>query len=549
MIKKHFFVLILILFASFLLNLYGIKWGLPSNRRAILYYSDSSELQGAAENISEIMKKDKWQTSEFIIDKEVSAHTSYFDILRSYNCDEEYIIKRLRCMNPSKLDFNPRVFIYPTFFIYMFGIIIKIISIFGLVVLKSDINFYLFHPEEFAKIYITGRLTAGVMGVFVVYLTYLLGKKIYNEKVGLISALFIMLFPLFVVNAHYLKLDVPVTLWFLLSILFSLYILESDNIKLYILAGIFAGLSAGTKYPGGLVVLTIPFAHFLRTKEKFFRLLVNKKVITGIIFSLLSFFLVSPYCVIDYKSFIRDFQGERGLINFSLLFKNTLYYTETIFKYAMGPVSFLISFTILSYIMFREKRKEEKLLLFIIIVFSLFIFVGTSYQKPVYLMPIFPLIFILNAKILGQNKKINYVIIAITIICSLYYTITYDYLFAHNDTRMESAKWIEQNIKKGAEIGMIQNPVIYRMPPVNPTKYKIIATGDNLSSFKKHRPRYFIITNSWSEFADNLIAEGYREIKSFRALESIFGFKINKNVVLPACLEYLCFRAWILEKT
>lgn len=301
-IEKENLFLILILLSSFFLNIYGIKWGLPNTERSQLSYSNISEIESALKDISKVIKNEGWKRSELSPQENIIIFTSYFDIIRSYNCDEEYVIKRLSCMDPSKLDFNPHAFIYPTFFLYMIGIVIKIASLFGFIILKSDINFYLLHPEEFAKFYIVGRAIAAIMGVFIVYLTYLLGKKVYNGETGLICALFITLCPVFVVNAHYVKVDVPTTFWFILSILFSIYILKSNEIKWYIFAGIFAGFAAGTKYPSGLVVLAIPFAHFLKTKENIFRVIINKNVLSGIGISFFPIF-INPLYTESWRNF------------------------------------------------------------------------------------------------------------------------------------------------------------------------------------------------------------------------------------------------------
>ncbi|MBA7579029.1 Undecaprenyl phosphate-alpha-4-amino-4-deoxy-L-arabinose arabinosyl transferase [subsurface metagenome] len=475
--KKNLLI-ILILLLSLFLNLYGIRFGLPTEERAKM----SGKIP--EERIKKVLAEGRWQRSEFIVPsekKKIASLTSYFDILRSYHPDEELILKTISHMNPKKFDFDTKNYIYAPFFTYQIGLGIFLGGLFHFFPLKQNIFFYLKNPGEFAKIYLAGRFIVVLLSLLTVLFVYLIGKKLYNEKVGLLSSLFLAVTPLFVIQSHYIKPDIPMVFWVTLSFYFALFIIETKRLKYYILSGVAAGLAMGSKYPGILALIPVIMAHFITQGASFKKTVFPLMAVFSAIFA---FFLTSPYILIHFSRFWHDFFWIAGAATskFPFQFLNSLlYYPVTMFLYIISPLLFLL---ILFSFFFALKRStiKERILFSGIVPFIFFLLMSRP-SSETYGLPIFPFLAILagnffnetilERKMSGLTKSV--ILLAIVGV-AFSYTFSFERIARNTDVRLRTSYWIEKNVPRGAKIGMAKYPVIYRMPSINPDKY-IIKVG------------------------------------------------------------------------
>lgn len=116
---------------------------------------------------------------------------------------------------------------------------------------------YLLYELHF---YHYGRLLTAVIGSFIPVVAYLIGKLI-KPGLALAAGLVFMLFPSFVLHSIFITPDVPITLFTLLVIYFTLrYLVRNETWALYVAAG-FAAVNTAEKYPGlislGIVLLGV----------------------------------------------------------------------------------------------------------------------------------------------------------------------------------------------------------------------------------------------------------------------------------------------------
>jgi hypothetical protein len=157
--------------------------------------------------------------------------------------------------------------------------------------------------------YFISRVFDAVIGAATAIPVFLTGKRLVNKKVGYLAALAITLMPLHVHVSHYALIDVPTAFWAAWAMYFSAKLFKGASLKDYILAGLFVGFSASTKYNGGLVAITVAAAHFLRVlknKEKLLSLDNIKKPMLAGLLAALGFFIGTPYAALDYDTFSRD---------------------------------------------------------------------------------------------------------------------------------------------------------------------------------------------------------------------------------------------------
>ncbi len=564
MIKK--IPIVLILFLSLFLNLYGIRFGLPSKKRARMVGKIPEE------KIKKVLAEGKWQRSEFVAPaekKEIAELTAYFDILRSYHPDEEYTLKNLSHIHPRRFDFDTKNYIYPPFFAYQIGFGILLGSLCHFSPLKQDIFFYLKNPEQFAKIYLAGRYTVVLFALLTILFVYLIGKRLYNERVGLLSSLFLAVTPLFVIQSHYIKPDIPLAFWVVLSFYFALSIIETRRLKYYIFSGIAAGLAMGSKYPGILAIFPIIVAHFIGQRGFQFR--KNKPLLMVGFVTFFTFFLTSPYTIFHFSRFWRDllWTAAGGISKSPLyqFFNSFLYYPITMFLYAISPFLFLLIFASILFAL-RFHTSKGFFLFSAILPFILLMFLVSGSET--YGLPAYPFLAILAGIFFERSvlkreislftkSLLTFAIIGI----AFYYTFSFERIAERDDVRMETSLWIEENIPEKARIGMDRYPVIYRMPAINPEKY-IIKVGNIKELLDEGIDYYILISDSWGFFeplsfftgkplVNNstislLSSRDFRIMKRFETIPPLLGIFPQKRFQLNGSFEFITPTFIILKR-
>jgi len=112
------------------------------------------------------------------------------------------------------------------------------------------------------------RVISIIFGLGIIILTYAFGRYLYDPKIGMLSAFFIMCFPLIVRLSSAGLLDVQLTFLFGLSVLLLLILLDRPSWLLAILLGLTMGAGILTKYSMFLVFPVIFFLVLLRGKLK-----------------------------------------------------------------------------------------------------------------------------------------------------------------------------------------------------------------------------------------------------------------------------------------
>src|SRR5204862_4227508 len=106
-----------------------------------------------------------------------------------------------------------------------------------------------------------GRTLTAMFGVATVAAVYQFGARLYDRRTGLIAALLLAVAPFAVRDAHYIKLDVPMTLFIVLSQAAVARLVVDPEAgarrRGWLIAGAMAGLALSTQYYAFPVILPI----------------------------------------------------------------------------------------------------------------------------------------------------------------------------------------------------------------------------------------------------------------------------------------------------
>jgi len=261
------------------------------------------------------------------------------------------------------------------------------------------------------------NLTELIFSVFGVYLTYLVGKELFNKETGLIAAFLMSIFWSHLFWTPRFMVDIPSATLLLASFYFFWkgYVKKEKKSYVY-LWGLFLSLAVFTR--ASTVVAIIPFGLYILIKDKL-NFLKNKQLWLAFLIFII---IISPFVIytqIKTGDAFKDITGI-GTDRFSKVIDasgrfNTLkefslqmpaYLKLPFFLLTLiGLTIFINLFLSLDLIFKNKEESSNNLLLLFLWVFGMYIILSmlTGVEER-YLMSIFPMIFILTA----QGTLISY---------------------------------------------------------------------------------------------------------------------------------------------
>ncbi|HXK44834.1 MAG TPA: glycosyltransferase family 39 protein, partial [bacterium] len=451
------------------LYLLGIKWGLPS--------SDLKKYCPVEVVVSENYIKQSWHISKE--KPEDKLPRSAFNIIRSLHPDEQNILKSISTMSPEKLDFNPPFFEYPSCQIYLVAITLKMVSVMKFVHLSSDISYYFNHPEEMGKIYFSGRLITVIMALCGVILFSIVAISLYGKKGGLFATACLGLSPLYVINSHYMTVDIPMVFWMIVSLFLMIKFMRTEKFLFLYLASFFTGVAAGTKYPAATMFFLLPFVYF--AKHRRLSLFFIKSIFILLAIFLLGFFITTPYALLSFQEFKRDLiyqASARGVGTYGLL---EYIYSFSGFFSGLWTGIWLIFILAICGIFLQAKRRNasDRIVLtgFLLMIIPLMSAGGFKYAR--YYLLVLPFLSLSAGALFDEMlqcksfpKKFFVVsVCGVFILGSMAKSFAYSLLMNKKDVRFISAEYIDSEIPSGAKIMYTKDPWIFEVPPVNPLKH------------------------------------------------------------------------------
>lgn len=235
-----------------------------------------------------------------------------FGLPSLYDPDEPmFMLKALKLLKEGTL--NPGWFGHPgSTTIYLLAVIQ------GLVLLLGLASGRFVRVEDFASaayadpglLFLPSRLAMVLFGVACVYLTWVIGRRLFGTTTGLLAALLLALNPLHVAWSQVIRTDVQATVFMLGCIYFSIRAWEQGRVRDYCLAGVLVGFATATKWPAASVAIAIAGAAVGRGLARGGWRREFAGAGTALACSLAALVVASPYLVLDWQTALADVSGE-----------------------------------------------------------------------------------------------------------------------------------------------------------------------------------------------------------------------------------------------
>lgn len=188
-----------------------------------------------------------------------------------YNPDETPILNRALAF--AKGDLNPHNFLYPSLYFYalfawegLFFVAGRALGLFGSLAAFQRAFF-----TDPSRLFLAGRALTVAFGVLTIPAVFELGRRLYGVRAGLAAALLLAVAPLAVRDAHYIKLDVPVTFFLVLTLAALARIVAEPDVAgrrvPWVAAGVLAGLTVSTHYYAAFVVCPVIAAAVVQVRR------------------------------------------------------------------------------------------------------------------------------------------------------------------------------------------------------------------------------------------------------------------------------------------
>jgi len=263
--------------AAFLL---GVNWGLPSRKVDPFLFGDRTPWTGA-QIMQLIGDRDDAASIGADVDRNPLTLSTQpvllndtdpkrAEIVRryrlySYQPDEMITFMALAGMKPGHLRLDPKLYQYGGLWIYPVGAILGAGSVVGLIDLKTDLSYYLDHPEAFARFYIAARLYSAMFGIVGAWVVWWIVKRLTESAAACAFAVIAYsMLPAVINMAHEAKPHLPGAVLMLLAVIAATKFIETGSKKWWIAAGALCGASVGMILSSVPIFIILPIMVLLR---------------------------------------------------------------------------------------------------------------------------------------------------------------------------------------------------------------------------------------------------------------------------------------------
>lgn len=343
-------------------------------------------------------------------------------------------------------DLNPHFFAYGSFPIYLLKITGSIVGIFD--------------PQyaNYQSLNLVGRFLSALFDLGIIVILYLLGKKIFSKKMGLLAAFFYTVAVLPIQLAHFYAVDTPLTFFILLTLYFLIQFLDHHKLKWSILVGSAFGFSLATKTSAILLIVPLGLTVLLKFSPR-------KIPLIALIFpiTLTTFLVLEPFAFLDFPTFLKQTLEQQEMTKSAFTFPYTLQYVDktpyfyelkNIFFWGLGPLLAILAFLGTLLFTFRTLRFPHNTYYIILTTFFwLYLLVVGKFAIGFmrYMLPLYPLFCLFAAFFLQQLKLLKQLRFPLLILF-LIWPLSFLSIYSQPNTRNQASEWIYQNIPPGSII-------------------------------------------------------------------------------------------------
>jgi len=392
---------------------------------------------------------------------------------------------------------NPKFFAYGSFPIYL----LKILSAFA-----SPSAFAVpWRDPSLVTLAFIGRALSALYDLGAIVLIFLLARRLYDARVGLIAAAFVAVTVLHIQLAHFYTVDTLLTFFTVMTIFFAARLAQMGKRRDALVMAVAFGLamatkvsalplvvpvvvalvracgdgesgSAGERESGGEIFLPLPLSlsprRLLAIARRWFAQLwrVRRTLAQVLAVALVVFVVTQPYALLDPIRYFGQTGTEmlvaRGWVDYPYTrqYADTLPFIYPIVQssvWGMGlPLGIFawLGSALFAWRWWRERDWRDGFVLSWALVY--FLIVGGQYAKYLrYLLPLLPFLFLMVASVFTQyaTRNTKYVLriaCSVVLFASFVYSLAFVDTYSREHPWLSISKWIYANVPANATIAV-----------------------------------------------------------------------------------------------
>lgn len=333
--------------------------------------------------------------------------------------------------------------------------------------LPTTQNLLALYAQDPMPFVLAARGLLALAGTANVFLVYLLGRRLYNEKAGIIAAFLLALDFLHASESHYARGHVLATFLITIAVYFCARILQDRRTRDYVLAGVSIGLAASAQYSAILAMAPLIIAHLARTRGTWRSGIFRRELLIGMDSAGIAFFAAMPYALLEFPFFAGEMKWFLSeAVSHPWVSSEGqpiwLFYLTEHLRNGMGIGVEILAFAGVAYAFYRHTRQDWVLLSFPLLL-SITVAKGPNFAR--YALPLLPFLMIAAACLVADAWEwaeakygrawVPPAFAAIMIglqIPSAVSIARYDYYVSQPDTRAVAAEWMRLNLPVEAAV-------------------------------------------------------------------------------------------------
>ena len=337
---------------------------------------------------------------------------------------------------------------------------------------------------------IVGRVLSALFDTGTVFVVFLIGRRLFNQRVGLLAALFTAFAVLHIQLAHFYTTEAMLTFFSCLSFFYVIRLSEKGRRRDAALAGLFFGLAMASKFSAlpmlagfavGIGLLSLRNGSTLETLTPTPDALKSalRKLGIAAIFCFLAFAIAQPYAILDLPYYAADAYQQSQMVRRVIDFPYTRQYDDSLpFAYHIWQFSIwgvglplaLLMWAGLGFTAVRAALKRTRPDILLLAWFlPFFLITGLAEVKFLrYLLPVTPFLAIMAANLsdktltrlrtLQPSRNLLYgggaAALGLIVFATVFYSFAYANVYTAPHPATRASEYVRENIPSNSVLAM-----------------------------------------------------------------------------------------------
>jgi len=340
-------------------------------------------------------------------------------------------------------------------------------------------------------VFLLGRWTVAIMGTLTCLVVFLIGRRLYDWRVGLGAAFIGATAYSHGMISHKINVDIGMVLAVWGSILAYLEYEKREERRWLIGTGVLAGVAIAFKLPGAIILPALFLAIGSQSERWRYPRRMVKEAGIVLLTTMVTLTVVAPAWTMNIGSLHKNFSSLTSVTPTGTSEGNIRDAIKLVGRVDAGRTGYLKVLlkdynlaltltTLLGGVFAVLRRQRWSVILCVLIALFLVVMSAADGNQPEhYLLPIMPAMWLLSSQAIAEVSRrhwwLNVVGLILVVFVSFITLVRQDVEWTKADTRVLAKEWMEANVPSGAKI--LMDGYQYRFvpsPPLTPNKSTVL---------------------------------------------------------------------------